>query len=168
MSSPSPLKPLVRQLAGAAACILLVLLTSSTALAGAPRYHEHTFTISTAACPTGEPGQAPDGVDWGISLSGLRGFKATVCPAAGHALTGAGSIKVCTYSARPWGPGSWALSELAWDFTGLTSTVDNPCRELTHLMPVVALSDRVFLYPSTDFGVSGGTTLTVHLVGELR
>jgi hypothetical protein len=133
-----------------------------------PRYHTNTFTISTAACPTGTPGLAPDGIAWGISLSEVRGFKATVCPASGQTITGVGSLKICTYSATPWGPGSWALSDLAWDFTDRTSTADNPCREVSQLLTVVALSDRVFVYPSTDFGVSGGTTLTVYLVGETR
>lgn len=148
---------------GAALC-----LWGLTAHAGAPRYHTHTITVSTSACPTGSPGLASDGVAWGISLSNLRGFKATVCPASGQTITGVGSVKVCTYSATPWGPGSWALSELEWDFTGITSTVSNPCRELTQLLPVVALSDRVFVYPSTDFGISGGTTVTIYLVGEER
>jgi hypothetical protein len=76
---------------------------------------------------------------------------------------------VCTYSNTPWGPGEWALSpEMTWDMTDVTSTADNPCIEFSQLQPVVALSDRVFVYPSTDFGVSGGATVTVYLTGETR
>jgi hypothetical protein len=155
----------------------LTLLWTGVAEAGAPRYRQNaagapvpdTFTIASAACPTGSPGVSADGLTPGISLSGLRGFKVTVCPAAGQTITGVGLLKVCTYAAEPWGPGEWALSpEMTWDMTDVTSTADNPCIEFSQLQPVVALSDWVFVYPSTDFGVSGGTTLTVYLTGETR
>lgn len=149
--------------------LFLLLLLPMSALAGAPRYHTHTLTIASAGCPTGTPGLAPDGVEWGISLSGLHGFKITVCPAAGQTITGAGSLKMCTYSPAPWGPGQWALSvDFTISMSGKTSTLANPCIEFAQLQPVVALSDRVFVYPSTDFGVSGGGPLTVYLTGELR
>lgn len=151
---------------------LLALMIVSGPLevrAGSPVYAApYTFTIASAACPTGtSPGP---GNGWGISLAGLRGFKATLCPADGQTITGlAGAIKVCVYSAAPWGPGKWALSELKWTMTTAdATTTDNPCRELYQLQTVVGLSDRVFVYPSTDFGVSGGSTLTVYLVGETR
>jgi hypothetical protein len=150
--------------------LLILLILPWAAQAGEARYHPTptVFTIATAECPTGSPGLAPDGIAWGISLSELRGFKATICPEVGQTITGVGSMKICTYSATPWGPGAWALSELEWDMTDVTSTSTHRCRELSQLMPVVSLSDRVFVYPSQDFGVSGGTTLTVYLVGERR
>lgn len=151
--------------------VLLLALTcwSLSAFAGTPRYHPHTLAPATAACPTGSPGLAPDGIEWGISLSGLRGFKVTVCPATvGQTLTGAGSLLFCVFSTAPWGPGQWALSpEFTKSFSGKTSTVANPCVELGNVETVVGLSDRVFAYPSSDFGVSSGN-VTVYLVGEAR
>ena len=150
--------------------LLLLLAVPAMAHAGVPRYNPETITIASAACPTGTPGTDADGVLWGISLYELRGFKVRVCPEEGETITGAGSLKVCTYSPSPYGDGSWALSpELTWIMTGKTSTADNPCLEFSHLQTVVSLSgERVFVYPSTDFGVSGGTTLRVYLSGETR
>lgn len=148
---------------------LLVLLASSAAHAGAPRPNRYSVSIATAACPTGTPGVGADGDAYGISLSGLRGWKAAVCPEEGETLTGAGSLKVCTYSQELWGMGAWALSpEFSWNMTGRASTADHPCIQLMDVPVYIGLSDRVYVYPSTDFGISGGTTVTVYLVGEER
>jgi len=148
----------------ALACLIVL---ATPALAGAPRYHTYSVAVTGAACPVGAPGVGPDGVEWGISLSGLRGWKATVCPSAGQTFSGSGQILACTYAAPTWGPGAWALSTFAFDLSGKTSTLTHPCLELSQLEVAVALSDRVYLLPAA-VGVSGGTTLTVYLTGETR
>jgi len=149
----------------ALACLLVL---ATPALAGAPRYHTYSVAVSGAVCPVGAPGIGPDGVEWGISLSALRGWTATLCPAVGQTFTGSGAIAACVYSAAPWGPGSWAFSPwVTFDLTGKTSALAHPCIELPHLETVVGLSDRVYLLP-VAVGVSGGATLTIYLTGELR
>lgn len=149
--------------------ITVFLFWATSAHAGQrPVYHQHTLTISTAACPTGNPGTAPDGVTWGISLAGVKAWSVTVCAEDGETISGTGSLKVCTYSAEPWGPGEWVLSpRFTWIMTADDSTTaeDKRCIEMETTTVGVDLSDRVFVYPSTDFGVSAGTTLEVHLKG---
>lgn len=149
---------------------LLVLLFAFPVLAGAPRYHAHTFTVSTAACPTGAPGLDTDGVAYGISLSGVRAWTVEVCPVtAGAYFTGAGLLKTCTYSQTEWGSASWALGpELDAGVDALTTTADNPCRRFWDVEVGVGLSDRVYVYPSTDWGLSAGTQVRVRVIGELR
>lgn len=148
------------------ALVLLLVLATPT-LAGAPRYHAHTLLATGGSCPVGAPGVAPDGAAWGISLSGLAAWKATVCPEAGQTLSGTGTLAICTYSAAPWGPGAWALSALEIDMGGKASTLTHPCIELPQYLVGVALSDRIFLLPD-NVGVSGGLTVTVYLTGESR
>jgi hypothetical protein len=153
------------------AVLLFLVALPAIAATGSARYNRETITIASAACPTGAPGLDSDGDPWGISLYDLRGFKVRVCPASGETITGAGTLKVCTYSPSPYGDGTWALSpELSWDMTGKSSIgSSNPCLEFTHLQTVVSLpGERVFVYPSTDFGVSGGTTVRIYLSGESR
>jgi hypothetical protein len=149
----------------------VALLWSTVARAGSPVYHRHDFSnLADSACPTGAPGNAPDGYPWGISLSGLQGWTANICPLTeGAYLTGAGSIHVCTYSATPWGPGSWALApRFTWTMGASdATTADNPCFKLEDVPVYVDLSDRVFVYPSTDFGVSSGG-VSVYLYGSKR
>src|SRR5690349_9120888 len=145
----------------------MIGLLLALSLAGMPRYHAHTIAVASGTCPVGTPGLAPDGVEWGISLSGLRAWKATICPESGRTFTGSGAVRACVYSALPWGPGQWAPSSITFDLTGRSSTLAHPCLEMVHLEVGVALSDRVFLLPES-VGVSGGTTLTVYLAGELR
>lgn len=155
---------------------LLVLLAALPSQAGAPRYHGHTFTVSTAACPTGAPGNDTDGVPYGISLSGVRAWTVEVCPVtAGAYFTGAGLLKTCTYSQTEWGSGSWALGpdlDIGPDgdrtTADVTTTADNPCRRFWDVEVGVGLSDRVYVYPSTDFGLSAGTQVRVRVFGELR
>lgn len=146
----------------------MIGLLLALSLTGSPRYHAHTVAVSGAVCPTGTPGLAPDGVEWGISLSGVQGWKATICPESGQTFTGYGEVRVCTYAAPPWGPAKWALSShVVFGLLGKTSTVDNPCLELPQMDATVALSDRIYLLP-VAVGVSGGTTMTVYLTGETR
>lgn len=152
------------------AALLLCLLPAVAALAGAPRYHPHTFTVSTAACPIGAPGLDMDGVAYGISLSGVRAWTVEVCPVtAGAYFTGAGLLKTCTYSQTEWGSGQWALGpDLEPGVDSLVTTADNPCRRFWDIEVGVGLSDRVYVYPSTDWGLSAGTQVRVRLFGELR
>lgn len=154
--------------------VLLALMISTGPLevrAGTPVYHRHDFTdLSEAACPTGSPGLAPDGAAWGISLAGLQGWTVEIRPLSeGATLTGAGSIKVCTYSATPWGPGKWSLApRFVWTMAESdATTTDNPGIKLEDIPVYVDLSDRVFVYPSTDFGVSSGG-VSVYLYGSKR
>lgn len=150
--------------------LLLLCLLPALALAGAPRYHPHTFTVSTAACPTGTPGLDTDGIAYGISLAGVRAWTVEVCPVtAGAYFTGAGLLKTCTYSQTEWGSGGWALGpELDAGVDALTTTADNPCRRWWDIEVGVGLSDRLFVYPSTDLGLSAGTQVRVRVIGELR
>lgn len=147
-----------------------VLVLPALALAGVVRYNTETYTLASAACPTGSPGTDTDGDLPGISLDNLRGFKVRVCPESGQTITGAGTLKTCVYSPSPYGNNTWALSpELTWDMTGKTSTSNNRCLEFSHLQTIIALpGERVVVYPSTTFGVSGGTTVTIRIVGESR
>lgn len=150
--------------------LTLVLVLPALAVAGVVRYNTETYTIASAACPTGAPGTDSDGDPPGIPLEQLRGFKVRVCPESGQTITGAGSLKTCVYSPSPFGNAAWALNpELTWDMTGKTSTSNNRCLEFSHLQTIIALpGERVVVYPSTDFGVSGGTTVTIRMVGESR
>lgn len=159
--------------------LLATLFYAWPAEAGAPRYRTdndsdpapYTVTISTAAPPTGTPGTAPDGLPWGISLSGLRGWTATVCAESGQTITGAGYLYIAVWKPQPWGPGEWVVSELKWAMAGKTSQTKR-CIELGQLEPVIALSERVYVYPSTDFGVSNlanpAAAITVYLLGETK
>lgn len=145
----------------AALALLVGLLTH-----GYPYYHTYTVATSGATCPTGAPGTGPDGVTWGISLANVRGWKATICPEANQTFTGTGQVRACTYAASPWGPAQWAFSShVAFDLLGKTSTAAHPCLELPNVQVLVSFSDRVYLLP-VGLGVSGGTTVTVYLVGE--
>lgn len=160
----------------ARAAPLLLLLAALPAHAGAPRYHTHTFTVSTAACPTGAPGLDTDGTAYGISLAAVRAWTVEICPVtAGAYFTGAGLLKTCTYSQTEWGSGSWALGptlDIGPDgdptTTDVTTTADNPCRRYWDVEVGVGLSDRVYVYPSTDLGLSAGTQVRVRLFGETR
>lgn len=155
---------------------LLLLLAALPGHAGSPRYHPSTITVSTAACPTGTPGNDADGVAYGISLSGLRAWTVEVCPVtAGAYFTGAGLLKTCTYSQTEWGSGSWALGptlDIGPDgdptTADVTTTAANPCRRYWDVEVGIGLSDRVYIYPSTDFGLSAGTQVRVRLFGETR
>jgi len=148
----------------------LAALLALNAHAGAPRYHLHTFTVSTAACPTGTPGTDMDGQPYGISLSGVRAWTIEICPVtAGAYFTGPGLLHTCAYSQTEWGSGSWALGpDLDPGTDDLTSTADNPCRRFWDIEVGVGLSDRVFVYPSTDMGLSAGTQVRIRLFGETR
>ncbi len=154
----------------AKAAPLLVALFAFSAHAGGPRYHGHTFTVSTAACPTGSPGNDTDGQLYGISLSGVRAWTVEICPiTAGAYFTGAGLLHTCTYSNTEWGSGSWALGpDIDPGTTDLTTTADNPCRRFWDVEVGVGMSDRVFVYPSADLGLSAGTQVRVRVFGELR
>lgn len=151
--------------------VVLAFAVGFDASAGTPVYHRAEFSdLSQSTCPTGSPGLAPDGAAWGISLAGLQGWTVNLCPLTNGAnFTGAGSVRVCTYSATPWGPGSWSLApRFTWTMTaGDATTVQNPCLKLEDVPVYVDLSDRVFIYPSTDFGVSSGGVV-VHLYGSKR
>lgn len=156
---------------GRAAPLLLALLfVPLAAQAGSPRYHSHTFTVSTAACPTGTPGTDTDGQPYGISLSGVRAWTVEICPVTtGAYFTGAGLLKTCTFSQTEWGSGGWALGpDLDSGTEDLTSTADNPCRRFWDVEVGVGLSDRVYVYPSTDLGLSAGTQVRVRVFGETR
>lgn len=151
--------------------VCMLALTCGIANAGTPVYHRHDFSnLATSACPTGAPGNAPDGYPWGISLAGLQGWTAQICPLTeGATLTGDGAVYVCTYSATPWGVGEWSLApRFTWTMTADdATTTDNPCMKLEDVPVYVDLSDRVFVYPSTDFGVSSGG-VSVYLYGAKR
>jgi hypothetical protein len=148
-----------------------LFLLACSAHAGTDVYHSHTFSsLGDSACPTGSPGNAPDGGKWGISLAGLRGWTVVICPVTdGAYFTGSGTLNVCTFSAEPWGPGQWALSpRFAWTMTSDdVSTEENPCLSFEHTETHVDLSDRVFVYPSGDFGISSGG-MVVKLYGAKR
>lgn len=151
---------------------MIPALALALVLTGAPRYHPHTFTVGTAACPTGTPGTDTDGAESGISLSGLRAWTVEVCPVtAGAYFTGAGLLHTCTFSRTEWGSGSWALGPDLDPGTSdgtLTTTADNPCRRFWDVEVGVGLSDRVYVYPSTNLGLSAGTQVRVRVFGELR
>lgn len=155
---------------------LLVLLAAFPSQAGAPRYHAHTFTVSTADCPTGSPGNDTDGVPYGISLSGVRAWTVEICPVTeGAYFNGPGLLKTCTYSQTEWGSGTWALGpdlDIGPDndrtTADVTTTAANPCRRYWDVEVGVGLSDRLYVYPSTNFGLSAGTQVRVRLFGEAR
>lgn len=149
---------------------MIPVLTLALVLTGAPRYHPHTFTVSTAACPTGSPGTDIDGVQYGISLAGLRAWTVEVCPVtAGAYFTGAGVLHACVYSQTEWGSGSWALAfDLDPGADTWSTTADNPCRRWPDVEVGVGLADRVFVFPSTDFGLNSGTQVRVRFIGESR
>jgi hypothetical protein len=159
-----------------AAPLLVALLCAPTADAGSPRYHPSTITVSTAACPTGTPGTDSDGVEYGISLSGVRAWTVEICPVTADAyFTGAGLLRTCVFSRTDWGSGSWALGpELDIGPDGdpttddLTTTAANPCRRYWDVEVGVALSDRLYVIPSTTLGLSAGTQVRVRLFGETR
>jgi hypothetical protein len=148
---------------------LVAMLWSAIAHAGSPVYHRHDFAnLGDSACPSGAPGNAPDGYPWGISLAGVKGWTVTVKPMTeGATLTGEGSLYVCVYSATPWGPGEWVLSpRFTWTMTSDdATTADHPALRLEDVPVYVGHSDRLYVYPSTDFGVSSGG-VSVYLEGE--
>lgn len=154
---------------GTAAGILWLLACGAgPAEAGTPRYHPHTFTISSASCPTGTPGYDTDGAEYGISLSNLRAATVVLCAASGQTITGAGTLHACVWVPPPWGPGLWVSApEFDVDMTGKSSGTAR-CLELADIEVGVGLADRLFFYPSSDFGVSGGTTLATYPYGETR
>lgn len=153
-----------------------LVFAAGFALAGSPRYHPHTFTVSTAACPTGTPGTDTDGAEYGISLSGVRAWTVEICPITASAyFTGAGLLHTCVFSRTEWGSGSWALGpdiDIGPDgdpsTDDLTTTADNPCRRSWDIEVGVGLSDRLYVIPSTDFGLSAGTQVRMRVFGETR
>lgn len=150
---------------------MVALSILAVLLAGTPSWNTYPVTVATADCPPtpvlGSPGTNPlDGETYGISLSNLQSWSATICAPAGQTIDAISSIKVCLYSAQPWGPGLWMES------TELLVTPDVPepaprCITLADREVKLGLSNRVYLAP---IGVilSGGTQVTVYHYGEGR
>lgn len=151
---------------GSLVVLLACGMAASSAQAG-DRDRWYNVTISTAACPTGTPGSS------GFALSGVRAWNVTVCPTLGQTITGAGLLRACVFRASP-GPIKWALSpRFFWDMSDdgsgnpITSTLANPCVTFEDVQVGVNDGDLLYIYPSTDFGVSGGTAISVYLEGVL-
>jgi hypothetical protein len=145
--------------------VLLALGVAGEAPAADRERYPYDVTISTAACPTGTPGRDSTNREYGMQLGGLKSWAVMICPASGQTFTGTGKLKVCVYRSVSQ---QWALSPLfEWDLTGYTSTVANPCFTLPDVMMGMDTGDLLFVYPSQDLSVSGGTAIRVSLWGTL-
>lgn len=156
-------------LRGPTKVLLLCVVLAAASAQAADRDRQYNVTISTAACPTGTPGQLYDLKTPGIALAGVRAWSVTICPTSGQTFTGVGLLRACVFRATP-GPNKWALSprfywDMADDGTGspITSSSSNPCVTFEDVQVGVNAGDLVYVYPSTDFGVSGGTAISVYL-----
>lgn len=150
--------------AGPLAVLLAVGVASEAPAADRERY-PYDVTISTAACPTGAPGRDSTNREYGMQLGGLKSWAVMICPASGQTFTGTGKLKACVYRSVSQ---QWALSPLfEWDLTGYTSTVANPCFTMPDVMMAMDTGDLLYVYPSQDFTVSGGTAIRVSLWGTL-
>src|ERR1041384_1148447 len=77
-------------LRGAAHVVLLCVGFAAASSQAADRDRQYNVTISTAACPTGTPGQLYDLKTPGIALAGVRAWNVTICPASGQTFTAVG------------------------------------------------------------------------------
>lgn len=165
---------LVALLRGTGAAVVLAAVLGASSAHAADRVRDYTVTISSAACPTtGTPGLWTDGKTPGIAVSGLRYVSVTACPASGQTFTGVGGFKACAYRGAPldkWVPLSQIFISMEADAQGnpITSTTDNPCVSPSWDYQMgVNDGDLLFFYPTTDLGVSGGTTVRLVLEGVL-
>lgn len=154
----------------------LMLVPLALAVASGPAEagdaaRQYNVTISTSACPTGTPGLLYDLKEPGLTLNGLKAWNLTVCPSSGQTFTGVGGWKACVFRRSP-GPNKWALAPLFYqdmedDGRGnaLTSTADNPCLTFWDLQVGVNDGDLLYVYPTPNLGVSGGTAVSVYLEG---
>lgn len=150
--------------AGTLAVLLSVGMAGEARAADRERY-PYDVTISTAACPTGTPGRDSTNREYGMALGGLKSWAVMICPALGQTFTGTGKLKACVYRSVSQ---QWALSPLfEWDLTGYTSTVAHPCFTMPDVLMGMDTGDLLFVYPSQDFAVSGGTAIRVSLWGTL-
>lgn len=115
-----------------------------------------TRTPPTTAPVTGTAGA-------GLSLAGLYGARVSLCPAAGQTLTGAGSLRA--YLWHPYAS-TWMRSPDLDLSVGSATTSANPCRVWPDWLTGVRQNGAV-LYATDGVGVSGGTTVTVRIDGQV-
>lgn len=161
-------------LRSSSAAVVLLAVGAAGGAEAADAQRQYNVTIASSACPTGTPGLLSDGKEPGLSLDSLRAYNVTVCPANGQTFTGVGGWKACVFRRTP-GPNKWALAhqfflDMEDDGRGntVTSTEDNPCVTFWDVEVGVWDADLVYVYPTTDLGVSGGTAVSVYLEGSRR
>jgi hypothetical protein len=160
---------------GAPAAALLLAVAAALPAHAADRYRSYTVTLASSACPTGAPGIMSDGREPGMAVADLKAWNVTVCPEATRTFTGTGLLRVCAFRRSPSGPDLWVLSPtFYWDFsddgTGnpITSTSSNRCVTFSDVLLGVNDGDLVYVHPETTLGVSGGSTVSIYLEGQLN
>lgn len=139
--------------------VLMLLFFPLVSGAQTQRYFEESQALTRAA-PSGNPALLPATATRPLPLKGWTSYRLTVCPAAGFALTGTGSVRLYIYHPYVMGTGRWGYrDELDQDITITGSVVD--------LCQVFGLKVDVrqgYLHPATiNVGVTGGTTVTVRV-----
>lgn len=150
--------------------VLLACGLGASSAQAADRIRDYDVTISTAACPTGSPGNWTDLKPPGIAISGLKAWNLKLCPkTAGAYFTGTGGWKACVYRSSGWTLLPWFYLDMTDDGQGnpVTSTADNPCVSYWDVELGVNDGDLLFLYPTTTLGVSSGTLVSVKIRGML-
>lgn len=155
---------------GPPAALLLALAVGLPAHA-ADRYRPYTVTLASSACPAGAPGIMSDGKEPGMSLSGLRAWNVTILAPTGQTFTGTGLLRVCVFRRAPGGPNRWVESPtFAWDFSddGYGNPITSDSATFSDVLIGVNDGDLVYVYPETTLGVSGGSTVSIYLEGQLN
>jgi hypothetical protein len=99
----------------------------------------------------------------GMDLAGVYGARIALCPAAGQTLTGTGNLR-----AYLWDPnvGGWMASPDLDLAVAKATTSTNPCRVWPDWITGVRGLGSI-LYATDSVGVSGGTTVTVRIIGQV-
>lgn len=135
--------------------------TLSPCTASCPgRYYWETAPLTRAA-PTAAP--VAGAVGAGMPLTNVIAARISLCPAAGQTLTGTGNLR-----AYLWHPSAatWMRSPDLDLAVGTATTSANPCRVWPDSQTGLRTAGNV-LYATDTIGVSGGTTVTVRIDGQV-
>jgi hypothetical protein len=161
----------VAGLRGGPPVALLFAVALSLPSGAADRYRSYSVTLASSACPTGTPGLMSDAKEPGISTGGLRAWNVTILAPDGETFTGTGLLRVCVFRRSPSGPNLWVPSPtFAWDFSddGYGNPITGARATFSDIQLGVNDGDLVYVYPETTLGVSGGTTVSIYLEGQLN
>ncbi|HZI08670.1 MAG TPA: hypothetical protein VEZ71_31930 [Archangium sp.] len=125
------------------------------------RYYWESAPL-TRTPPSAAP--ASGAVGSGMDLAGVEGARVALCPASGQSLTGTGSLRAYLYDPAI---GEWMRSpDLDLPVSSATTTA-NRCRVWPDAVTAVRGNGRV-LYATDAIGVSGGTSVSVYIVAQVR
>lgn len=137
-------------------------LVPCTAGVQCPRRYYWESAPLTRTPPTAAP--VSGAVGSGMDLAGVEGARIAVCPTSGQSLTGTGTLRAYLYDPAI---GEWMYDpDLDLSVSKATTTA-NRCRVWPDWVTGVRGNGRVLYAPDT-VGVSGGTTVTVYLSGQVR